>query len=153
MRKQGSGTLSNLATDNNNNQIRSDQINRSVVSNSLRPHESQHTRLLCPSPTPGSCSNTCPRSQWCHPTISSSVIPFSSFLQSFPALGSFPMSRLLASGGQSIGASTSVSVLPRNIQGWFPMGLAGLISLLFKDSQESSTSQFESINSSVLSLL
>ena len=72
-------------------------------------HGLQHTRLLCPSPTPGSCSNACPRSQWCHPTFSSSVIPFSSFLQSFPASGSFPMSRLLASGGQSIGASGSPS--------------------------------------------
>ena len=98
-------------------------------------------------------SNSCPSSRWCHPTISSSVAPFSSCPQSFLASGSFPVSPLYASGGQSTRVSALASVLPRNIQGWFPMGLAGLISLLFKDSQESSTSQFESINSSELSLL
>ena len=88
-----------------------------------------HTRLPCPSPTPGACSNSCPSSQWCHPTISSSVIPFSSCLQSFPVSGSFQMSQLFASGGQNIGASASASVLPMNIKDWFPLGLTGLILL------------------------
>ena len=102
------------------------------MSNSLWPHGLQHARLPCPSPTPGAYSISCPTSGWCHPTISSSVIPFSSCLQSFPASGSFPMSRLFISGGQSIGASASASVLPMNIQGWFPSGLTGLISLQSK---------------------
>ena len=102
-------------------------FSRSVVSDSLRPHGLQHARLPCPSPSPRACSSSCPLSQWCHPTISSSVIPFSC-LQSFPASGSFPVSLLFESGGQSIGALASV--LPRNIQGWFPLGLPGLISLL-----------------------
>ena len=93
----------------------------------LQPHELQHARLPCPSLSPGVCSSSCPLSQWCHPAISSSVIPFSSCPQSFPASGSFPMSQLFASGGQGIGASASV--LPVNIQGWFPLGLTGLISL------------------------
>ena len=101
-----------------------------AVSNSLQPHGLQHARLPCPSPSHGACSNSCPLSQWCHPTISSSVIPFSSCLQSFPASGSFPMSQLLASGGQSI--SASASVFPMNIQSWFPLRLTGLISLLSK---------------------
>ena len=92
------------------------QFSRSVMSDSLRPHESQHTRLPCPSPTPGAYSNSCPLSRWCHPTISSSVIPFSSRLQSFPASGSFPMSQFFAWGGQSIGVSASASVLAMNIQ-------------------------------------
>ena len=96
----------------------------------LRPHGLQHTRLPCPSPFPGVCSNSCPLSRWHHPAISSSVIPFSSCLQSFPASGSFPMSWLFISGGQSIWASASV--LPMNIQGWFPIGLTGLISLQSK---------------------
>ena len=95
--------------------IRSDQISHSVVSKSLRPHESQHARCPCPSPTPGVHSDSPPSSQWCHPAMSSSVIPFSSCLQSFPASGSFPVSRLFMSGGQSIGASASASVLPMNI--------------------------------------
>ena len=101
----------------------------SVVSDSLRPHGLQHTRLPCPSPIPWACSNSSPSSQWCHPAILSSAIPFSSCLQSFPASGSFPMSQLFASGGQSIrvSASASASVLPMNIQGWFPLGLTGLI--------------------------
>ena len=107
------------------------QFNRSVVSDSLWPHGLQHARLPCPSPTPGAYSNSCPLSQWCHPTISSSVIPFS-HLQSFPASGSFPMSQLFASGGQSIGVSTSASVLPMNIQDWFPLGWTGWISLQSK---------------------
>ena len=92
----------------------------------------QHARLPCPSLSTRVCSNSCPFSQWCHPTISSSVVPFSSRLQSFPAARSFPVSQLFASGGQSIGASGSTSVLPMNIQDWFPLGLTGLISLLSK---------------------
>ena len=103
----------------------------SVVSDSLQPHESQHTRPPCPSPTPGVHSNSCPSSRWCHPAISSSVVPFSC-LQSFPASVSFPMSWLFTSGGQNIGASASASVLPVNIQDWFPLGLTGLISLQSK---------------------
>ena len=97
------------------------------MSNSLWLHGLQHTRPPCPSPTPGAFSNSCPLSQWCHPTISTSVVPFSSRLQSFPALGSFPTSQLFTSGGQSIGVSASTSVLPMNIQDWFPLGLTGLI--------------------------
>ena len=104
----------------------------SVVSNSLWPHGLQHTRLPCPSPFPRDCSNSCPLSQWCHPTISTSAVCFSSCLQSCPASGSFLMSWIFASGGQSIGASASASVLSMNIQGWFPLGLTGLISLLSK---------------------
>ena len=100
-----------------------------IVSDSLQPHGLQHARLLCPSPSPGACSNSCPLSRWCHPTISSSAVPFSSCLLSFPASGSFPMSRFFASGGQSIGASASAPVLPMSIQGWFPLGWTGLISL------------------------
>ena len=102
----------------------------SVTCDSLWFHGLQHTMLPCPSPTPRAYSNSCPLSQWCHPTISSSVIPFASRLQSFPTSGSFPMSPFFASGGQSIGASTSASVLPINIQDWFPLGLTGLIDLL-----------------------
>ena len=94
----------------------------------LQPHGLQHARLLCPSPTPGVYSNSCPSTWWCHPTISSPVIPFSC-LQSFLASGSFPMSRFFASGGQSIGVSASASVLPMHIQDWFPLVLAGWISL------------------------
>ena len=104
-------------------------FSRSVVSNSLWPHGLQNPRLPCPSPTPGACLNSCPLCWWCHPTISSSVIPFSSCLQSFPASGSFAMSQFFASGGQSIGASASASVLPMTIQDWFPLRLTGLISL------------------------
>ena len=100
--------------------------------NSLWPHGLQHTRLSCPSPTPGVYSNSCPFSQWCHPTISFSVIPFSSHLQSFPASGSFHMSQLLASGSQSIRVSASASVLPMNIQDWFRLGRTGLNSLQSK---------------------
>ena len=101
-------------------------------SDSLQPHGLQHARLPCPSPTPGAYSNSCPLSRWCHPTISSSVIPFSSCLQSFPASVFFPMSEFFASGGQSIGVSTSVSVLPMNIQDWLTLGLTGWISLQSK---------------------
>ena len=108
------------------------QFSRSVVSNSLQPHEPQHTRPPCPLPTPGVHLNPCPLSRWCHPTISSSVVPFSSCPQSFPASGSFQMSQIFASGGQNIGVSTSASVLPMNIQGWFPLGWTGWISLQSK---------------------
>ena len=101
------------------------QFSRSVVSDSLRPYESQHTRPPCPSPTPGVHPNTCPLSQWCHPTISSSVIPFSFCLQSFPASGSFPMNQLFTSGGQIIGVSASTSVLSMNTQDWSPLGWTG----------------------------
>ena len=99
---------------------------------SLWPHGLQHTRPPCPSPTPRVYSNSCPLSWWCHQTISSSVVPFSSHLQSFPASGSFPMSQLFASGGQNIGVSASASVFPLNIQDWFPLGWTGWISLLSK---------------------
>ena len=105
----------------------------SVVSNSLWPHGLQHTRLPCPSPTHRVCSNSCPLSQWSHPTISSSVVPFSSCLLSFLESGSFPISQLFTSGGQSIGASASASVLPMNIQGWFPLRSTSLLSLLSKE--------------------
>ena len=108
------------------------QFSRSVMSDSLWPHELQHARLPCPSPTPGARSNSCPSSRWCHPTISSSVVCFSSCLQSFPALGSSPMSQFFTSGGQSVGVSASTSVLPMNIQDWFPLGWTGLISLQSK---------------------
>ena len=110
----------------------SHQFSCSVISDYLWPHGLQHARLPCPSPIPKAYSNSCPLSQWCHPTILSSVIPFSSCLQSFPASGSFPMSQLFASGGQSIGVSALASVLPMNIQDWFPLGLTGLISLKSK---------------------
>ena len=108
------------------------QFSCSVVSNSLRPHESQHARPPCPSPTPGVYPNPCPSRRWCHPTISSSVSPFSSCPQSFPALGSFPVSQLFTWGGQSTGVSASASVLPMNTQDWSPLGWTGLISLQSK---------------------
>ena len=122
------------------------------MSDSLRPHEPQHARPPCPSPTPRVYSNSCPLSQWCHPTISSSVVPFSC-LQSFPASGSFPMSQFFPSDGQRIGVSALASVLSMNIQNWFPLGwLVG--SLSPRDSQESSpTPKLKNINSSVLSFL
>ena len=128
------------------------------MSNSSRPHGLQHTRLPCPSPSPGAYSNSHPLHRWCHQTISFSVIPFSSCLKSFPVSGSFLMSRFFASGGQSTGVSTSGLVLPMNIQDWFPLGLTGWISLQSNsqesNSQESSsTPQFKSINSLVLSFL
>ena len=103
------------------------QFSRSVVSSSLRPHESQHAWPPCPSPTPGVYSNPCPSSRWCHPAISSSVVPFSSCPQSLPASGSFPMSQLFASGGQSTGVSASASVLPMNTQNRSPLGWTGWI--------------------------
>ena len=104
------------------------QLSHSVVSDSLRPHESQHARPPCPSPTPGVYSNSCPSSRWCHPAISSSVVPFSC-PQSLPASGSFPVSQLFAWGGQSTGVSASASVLPMNTQDWSPLGCTGWISL------------------------
>ena len=108
------------------------QFSCSVMSDSLRPHGLQHAKPPYLSPTPGACSNRCPLSPWCHWNISSSVVPFSSHVQSFPASGSFPMSQFFVSGGQNIGASASASVLPMNIWDWFPIGLTGLISLQTK---------------------
>ena len=114
------------------------QFSRLVVSDSLQPGGLKHARLLCPSPTPRACSNSCPSSQWCHPTISSSVFPFSSCLQCFPVSESFPMSQLFASGGQSIGVSASTSVLLMNTQDWSPLEWTDWISLESKGLQESS---------------
>ena len=108
------------------------QFSRSVVSDSLWPHELQHAKPPCPSLTPGVHPDSCPTSQWCHPAISSSVIPFSSCPQSFPASGSFPVSQLSASGGPSIGLSASTSIPPMNTQDWSPLGWTGWISLLSK---------------------
>ena len=129
-------------------------FSHSVMSNSLQPHGLQHARLPWLSPNPGAYSNWCTSSWWCHPTISSSLVPFSCRLQSFPISGFFPMSQFFASGSQSIGVSASVSVLPVNIQDWFPLGLSGLISLQSKALLESSPiPQFKSISSLVLSFL
>ena len=108
------------------------QLCYSLVSDSLRPHRLKQARLPCPSPTPEACSNSYPSSWWCHPTISSSVVPFSSCLQSFPASGYFQMSQFFTSGGQSIGVSASASVLPMNTQAWSPLGWTGWISLQSK---------------------
>ena len=108
------------------------QFSCSVLSDSLQPHGLQHARLPCPSPTPGACSNSCPSSWWCHPFISSSVIPFSSCLQSFPTSGSFQMGQFFASDGQSIGVLASASVLAMNTQDWSPLGWTGCISLQSK---------------------
>ena len=107
-------------------------FSHSVMSDSLQPHELQHIRLPCPSLSPGVCPNSCSLSWWCYLTIFSSGALFSFYLQSFPASGSFPITQFVASGSQSIGASASASVLPMNIQGWFPLGLTGLISLQSK---------------------
>ena len=118
------------------------------------PHGPQHARLPCPSPTPGAYSNSHPSSQWCHPIISSSVIPFSSCFQSFPASGAFLVSQFFTSGGQSIGVSASASVLPVNIQDWFPLGLTGLFYLLAKGlSRIFSNTTAQNINSLALSFL
>ena len=127
------------------------QFSCSVVCYSLWPHGLQHTRLPCPSPTPGACSNLCPLSQWCHPTILSSFFPFSSCLHSFPASGSLQTSQFFTSGGQRIGVSASASVLPMNNQDWFPLdGLVGSPRSP-RDSQEfSPTPQFKGINSLAL---
>ena len=113
--------------------ISSVQFSRSFVSDSLRPHESQHARPPCTLPTPWIYTNSCPSSRWCHPAISSSVIPFSSCPQSLPASGSFPMSQLFSRGGQSIGVSASASVPPMNIQDWSLLGWTGWISLQPKE--------------------
>ena len=130
------------------------QFSCSVMSDSLRPHGLQHTRLPSPSLSPRVSSSSCPLSRWCHPTISSSVIPFSSRLQSFPASGSFLMDHHYTSGGKSIGASASASVLPTNNQDWFPLGLTGWSSLLSIGlSRVFSSTTVRSINSLALSLL
>ena len=131
------------------------QFSCSVVSDSLRPHESQHARPPCPSPTPGAYPDSCPSSPWCHPAVSSSVVPFSSCPQSLPASGSFQMSQLFAaSGGQSIEVSASASVLPMNNQDWSLSGWTGGSPCSPRDSHESSpTPQFKGINSLALSLL
>ena len=130
------------------------QFSHSVVSDSLWPHKLQHTRPPCPSPIPRVHPNPSPSSRWCHPTILSSVVPFSSCPQSYPASGSFPVSQFFTSGGQSIGVSASTSMLPMNTKDWSPLGWTGWMSCSPRDSQESSpTPQFKSINSSVLSFL
>ena len=130
------------------------QFSRSVMSNSLRPYESQHTRPPCPSPTPGVRSNSRSSSRWCHPAISSSVVPFSSCRQSLPASGYFPMSQLFTWGGQSTEVSALASFLPKNTQDLSPLEWTGWSPCSPRDSQESSpTPQFKSINSSVLSFL
>ena len=130
------------------------QFSCSVVSDSLRPHELHHARPPCPSPTPGVHSNSRPSSQWCHPAISSSVVPFSSCPQSLWESGSFPVSQLFTSGGKSIGVSASASVLPMNTQDWSPLEWTGWSPCSPRDSQESSpTPQFKSINSLVPSFL
>ena len=143
--------------DNSSSLSSSVQFSCLVVSDSWWPHGLQHARLPCPSPTPRNCSDSCPSSQWCHPTILASVIPFSSCLQSFPASGSFSVSQFFASGGQSIGVSALASVLPVNIQDWLPLGWTGLISLQSKSSRDSQgsspTSQFKNINCSSLRIL
>ena len=136
---------------NNENSL---QFIHSVLSDSLRPHEPQHARPPCPSPTPGVHPNPRPLSWWCRPTISSSFIPFSSGPQSFPASGSFPMSQHSASGGQSTGVLASISILPMNTQDWSPLGWTGRIALQSKGlSRASPTPQFKTINSYALSFL
>ena len=129
------------------------QFSHSVVSDSLQPRGLQHTRPPCRPPTPGACSNSCPSSRWCHSTISSSVISISSCLQSFPASGSFLISQLFTTDGQSIGVHTSV--LSMDIQDWFPIGLTGLISLLSKGSSRvfsNTTVQKHQLSGTLLSL-
>ena len=129
------------------------QFSHLVMSDSLQPHGLKHSRVPCPSPTPRVYSNSCPLTQWCHPTITSSVVPFC-YLQSFPASGSFTRSQFFATGGQSIGVSASASVLPVNIQDWFPLEWTGLIFLQSKGlSRVSSKPQFKSIKSSALRFL
>ena len=135
------------------NQFSSVQFSCSVLSDSLQPHELQHTRPPCPSLTLRAYANLCPSSQWCHPTISSSVIPFSSCLQSFLASWSFPMSQFFTSGGQSIGVSASASVLSMNSQDRFSLGLTDLISLQSKGLLRVFSNTTQSINSLMLSFL
>ena len=130
------------------------QFSHSVMSNPLQPHGLQHARPPCPSPTPRAYSDSWPLSWWCHPTISSSVVPFSSRLQSFPASGFFQVSQLFTSGGQSIGFSASTSVLPVNTQDWFPLGWTGWISLQSEGlSRAFSNTTVQNINTSALSFL
>ena len=130
------------------------QFSCQVIPDSLWLHRLQHARLPCPLPSPRICPSSCPLNWWWHPTISSSVTLFFFFLQSFPASGSFPMSQLFTLVGQNIGASASASVLLKSKWGWFPLRLTGLISLVLRDSQESSTApQFKNITSSALCLL
>ena len=131
--------------------ISSVQFSHLVVSDSLHPHGLQHATLPCPSPAPGACSNSCPLIQWCHPTISSSIVPFFSRFQSFPASGSFPVSQFFASGGQTIGVSASASVLPMNNQDWFPLGFTGLTSL--QSNRLKSLLQHHSSKASILQCL
>ena len=128
-------------------------LSHSVVSNSLQPHKLQHPRLPCPSPSPWTCSKSYPLSQWRHPVFLSSVVPFSCCLQYFPASEAFLRSQLFTSCSQSTGASGSASVLPVNIQDWFPLEWTGWISLQSKGLSRVFSTQFKSINSSVLSLL
>ena len=123
------GRMADCSCQGAGGEFSSVQFSRSVMSDSATPRL-QHARLFCPSPTPGACSNSCPLSRWCHPTVSSSVALFSSCPQFFPASGSFPTSQLFASSGQSIGVSASTSVLPMNIQDWFPLRWTSWISLL-----------------------
>ena len=127
-------------------------ISLSFMSNSLQPHGLQHARLPCPSPSPGVDSNSCLLNWWCHPTISSSIVPFFSHLQSFSASGSIPVSQFFTSGGQSIGASASASVLPMNIQGWFPLGSDWLVLLAVQGTLKSLL-QHHSSKASVLRCL
>ena len=129
------------------------QFTHSVVSDFLRPHELQHTRTPCPSTTPRVYPNSCPLSRWCYPTILSSVIPFSSCLQSFPASGSFQMSQLFVSSGQSTGVSASASVLPMNTQDWYPLGWTGWISLQSKGLSRGFSSTTVQKHSSALNFL
>ena len=124
--------VSLMVTEKQKSMVSSVQFSGTVVSDSLWPHGPQYARPPCPSPTPRACSNSCPSSRWCHPTISSSVFPFPSCLQSLPASGSFTVGHFFTSGGQSIGASASASVLPMNTQGWSPLGWTGWISLQSK---------------------
>ena len=135
--------------------ISSVQFSCPVMSDCLQLHGLQHARPPCPSPAPGVYPNSCPSSRWCHPTISSSVVPFSSCLQSFPASGSFPMSQFFASGGQSIGTSASAPVFPMNTEDWFPLGWTGWVSLQSTGLSRvfSPAPQFKSINSLVLGFL
>ena len=137
-------------------QFSSVQFSHSVMSDSLQPHESQHAGPPCPSLTPGVYPNSCASNQWCHPAISFSVVPFSSCPQSLPASGSFLMNQLFAWGGQSIGVSASVSVLPMNTQDWSPLGCTDWLDLLAVQGtlkESSPTPQFKSINSSALGFL
>ena len=130
--KLGIGTMAEGKESRSQPQFSSVHFSHSVMSDSLRPHGLQHSRLPCPLPTPGVCPDSCPLSPWCHSTISSSVVSFSSCLQSFPASGSFQMSQFFASGSQSIGVPASISVLPVNTQNWSPLGRTGWISLQSK---------------------